>query len=160
MSESEAREAAIAMQKIVSTFDNMRRRIFRKAHYAKQNKLYGLSVRQSAAVSAVLHLTADRPEGITLKEFSKEMQVTPPAASIMVDSVVVKGYVERVPDEKDRRVVRIRISENGKKIVAEIQNLLFSGMEKLGSVLTAEERNQLLHIADKLSEGVSDCYRD
>ena len=146
----------MAMQKILTSFDIVRRRIFRKTRFAKQNKLYGLSLRQSAAVSIVMQLTADRPEGVTLKEFSKEMQVSSPAASIMIDSVVVKGFVERVPDAVDRRVVRIRLSEKGKRIVNEVRGLIFSGMEKLSSALTAEERQQMLGIADKLSKASAD----
>jgi len=55
----------------------------------------------------------EQGEALTLSEISarvhrKNSNVTP-----IIDFLVSKGIVERIPDEKDRRIIRVRLTEEG-----------------------------------------------
>lgn len=66
--------------------------------------------RQNDALVAVRHLCQERPEGIPLNQLALYLQVASPTASVMVDSLVEQGYLERYIAPEDRRAKRIRLS--------------------------------------------------
>ncbi|MEO6630608.1 MAG: MarR family transcriptional regulator [Mucilaginibacter sp.] len=70
-------------------------------------------------------------------------------ASRIVDRLVQKGLVSRCTNTKDRRAVDIRISEQGLKILA-IMDEEFKIKDFLKDNLTEEEAGQLSDLLDKL----------
>ena len=70
-------------------------------------------------------------------------------ASRIVDRLVQKGLVSRCTNTKDRRAVDIRISEQGLKILA-IMDDEFKIKDLLKDNLTEEEAGQLSDLLDKL----------
>ncbi|WP_295794947.1 MarR family transcriptional regulator [Mucilaginibacter sp.] len=70
-------------------------------------------------------------------------------ASRIVDRLVQKGLVSRCTNTKDRRAVDIRISEQGLKTLA-IMDEEFKIKEFLKDNLTEEEAGQLSDLLDKL----------
>lgn len=156
MQTSNTNQIGSAIYEILSDLDEIRRRVLRNAPMANQKKLYGLTLRQSAAVNQVMLLMTNYPQGITLKNLSDKMQMHPSAASIMVDKMVNKGFLERTENPNDRRTVCIRISAKGKEIITATRTLLKEEIEKYASVLTPEEEAQLVQIAAKLKSQVAE----
>jgi DNA-binding MarR family transcriptional regulator len=70
-------------------------------------------------------------------------------ASRIVDRLVKKGLVSRCTNTKDRRAVDIRISEQGLKVLA-IMDEEFKIKDFLKDNLTEEEAGQLSDLLDKL----------
>ena len=56
---------------------------------------------------------------VTMGEISNELFVSPATATRVVDWWVKNGLVERFPDSSDKRLVRVKITEEG-KVVHEI----------------------------------------
>jgi MarR family transcriptional regulator for hemolysin len=54
-------------------------------------------------------------------ELSEELGVSVPAMSRMVDGLVAAGYVIRVPQERDRRQIRLELSPDGRRTFKKIQ---------------------------------------
>lgn len=54
----------------------------------------------------------------TLTELSKEVGLTKPTVTVLVDKLSEKGYVKRVHSDEDRRVMHLRIDKKGTKINA------------------------------------------
>ncbi len=54
----------------------------------------------------------------TVRELARRLGVTPAAVSLLVDRMEEHGFVERVRDEDDRRVVWVRLTPNAAAIVA------------------------------------------
>ncbi|MGC9471398.1 MAG: MarR family winged helix-turn-helix transcriptional regulator [Bacteroidales bacterium] len=52
----------------------------------------------------------------TVSVLARELKITKPTVTVLVDKLVKKGYVKKVPSEKDRRVVYLVIDRKGKKI--------------------------------------------
>ena len=55
----------------------------------------------------------------SIGELAERMEVTQQAASKAVSELVKLGYVERVADEADARVTRVRLSKRGDALVAD-----------------------------------------
>jgi DNA-binding MarR family transcriptional regulator len=70
-------------------------------------------------------------------------------ASRIVDRLVQKGLVSRCTNNKDRRAVDIRISDEGLKILS-IMDKEFKTKELLRNNMTEEEAGKLSELLDKL----------
>ncbi len=61
-----------------------------------------------------LRTVAFRPH-CTMGELARELHVTLGAATGLVDRLVQQGLVARLPDVRDRRVVRLELTESGRR---------------------------------------------
>lgn len=67
-----------------------------------------------------------------MSELAKELSLNFGTATGIVDRLVRDGYLKRERDEKDRRIVRIYLTDKGKDIIAKIHE---KRQEKLVSLL-------------------------
>lgn len=118
---------------------------------AKKNValLESLSVRQQKTLFAVITMTKLNPIGVNLKDLAARMNITVPAASVLVESMVQRGFLEREINPHDRRAVCIRISETGQQIFDVIHQEMTVQVNKLIAVLTSEEREAFKSIIEK-----------
>src|SRR3954468_19589499 len=68
------------------------------------------------AQARLLQRVAD--QGSRLTELAAQAQVTKQAAGELVDQLVLRGYVERVPDPRDGRARLVRLAGRGRQAVA------------------------------------------
>lgn len=80
-----------------------------------------LTLRQQQLLRNICILTEARPEGVSLKELAASLSLTSGAASAMVEMFVRRELLERRQDEEDRRAVRIRLSESGRRLIRELE---------------------------------------
>jgi DNA-binding MarR family transcriptional regulator len=59
-------------------------------------------------------------EGMTLKVLAKHLDITPGATTQLTEALVDAGLVTRQNDEKDRRVVHLSLSANGRKLIQKL----------------------------------------
>lgn len=83
----------------------------------------------------------NEPKNMT--SVAKSLSVTTGTLTIAVNSLVKKGYVERVRSEEDRRVVLISLSANGKKAYAHHQKFHNEMIESIVEQLSEEEKHLL-----------------
>lgn len=88
-------------------------------------------------------------EGIKTSELSNKLNVASPTITQQINSLETKGLVERSMDKKDRRAVRINITEKGKKLLQKASKELQNSIGGLVEYLGEEKSNQL---ADLLLE--------
>lgn len=119
--------------------------------YSVLTRLGKLSRRQNAAekekngdiVSFGLLFAGEERERVRMTDVSRFMLVSKPAATQSVNRLVEEGYVERVDDPADRRVVYIQPTEAGKRRFAEELELRMAVMRRAVARI-GEERGQLL----------------
>ncbi len=89
-----------------------------------------------------LYLCGD--EGSTSSTLSKKLEVKKPSVTTLIDRMTSKGIVMRQENKNDRRYTKVIITEDGKKILAEIlpdkENFVASLLDVL-----PEEEMQILH---------------
>ena len=93
----------LLFRRILDILDDLRRDSIKALNSPAQRKALGLTVRQGSAISQLRLMLEDEPQGVALKDLAKRMQMTVPAASLMVDSMVSKGFMERNTNPADRR---------------------------------------------------------
>ena len=82
------------------------------AHRTKTGMDLGLTNLQLGALGS-----AYTNDNCMMRDLAQAMLVDPPAATRIVDELVGKNLIERVADSKDRRVVRLRITQKGREAV-------------------------------------------
>ena len=79
-------------------------------------------------------------EDLTQTELGERLGVEPPTVSKMIRRVEKQGLVERTEDPDDARVMRTRLTEEGRAKQARIQQCWQDLEEEAFAPLTAEER--------------------
>ena len=124
-------------------------RIFRRSGiYSRMN------TKLSDADIMVLFCVAfcDLNEKIMISDIAKILKVTLPAVTHKVNELVEKNYIEKIPSEKDLRVVYIRLTLEGKTYVESIRDEYYRPIEILVNHLGEEDTKTFLTLLDKVSE--------
>ena len=79
------------------------------AQFAKSS---GLSMPQFSIVMQLHHKGA-----FGMSEVSERFEITPAAASQLVDKLVQNGFVQREEDPKDRRAKSLNLTDKGRELV-------------------------------------------
>lgn len=74
----------------------------------KKGPLNDITINELHAIEAV------GPEGKTMTEIAKKLNVTVGTLTTMINRLVKKEYVERMSTEEDRRIVQIVLTKKGK----------------------------------------------
>lgn len=75
---------------------------------SKMSRVYGLTSAQSGVVRTIF-----KNGPVSSAELSRKLYVTPSNITGIIDRLVKKALVERIPQANDRRVVRIHLTEQG-----------------------------------------------
>jgi len=93
----------------------------------------------------------------TLGELSKEMGVSAPTTTGIVDRLYQSGYVERVRSQKDRRIVNIALTRKGKNVTKKIQKTAIKKWRIISSILSIKDQETHIRILKKIVKGL-DAY--
>ena len=73
----------------------------------------------------------------------------------IIDTLQRDGYLERIPSQKDRRRVFVRITEKGRVFMEEILPVHYANIEKMVEGLSGEDRKLLSDLQLKFFHGVA-----
>jgi DNA-binding MarR family transcriptional regulator len=97
---------------------------------AEARRTYGVAIRRALVAAGFDDMPRSgarvvgsiaRDGGTPLSEVAAARSVSKQAASQLVDTLVTRGYVVRVPDEDDRRRLSIALTDRGTAAAAEIR---------------------------------------
>lgn len=110
------------------------------AQFAKSS---GLSMPQFGILMQLHHKGA-----CGMSEVSERFDITPAAASQLVDKLVQNGLVQREEYPNDRRAKLLNLTDKGKKLIQQGNEERYRWVDELAGKLSAEERK-------KISEGLN-----
>jgi DNA-binding MarR family transcriptional regulator len=113
----------------------MRRSMQESTHWMASE---GLS-RSQTGVLMHLHFHGNCP----ITTIGKQLDVSTPAASQLVDRLVHGGLVEREDDPEDGRVKQVMLSEAGSKLLKEGFQARLTWMQELGEFLPEQEQTMI-----------------
>jgi DNA-binding MarR family transcriptional regulator len=93
---------------------------------------------------------------ITMGELSHTLSVPFSTTTRMVDWFVDNGYAQRLSDPKDRRVVRVALTESGRELYRTVERYMVQRLRQMLSPLTAEEQIVLLTLLEKIAGALRD----
>jgi DNA-binding MarR family transcriptional regulator len=91
----------------------------------------------------------DENKAYPIGELRKNARVKRSTITVMVDRLERDGLAERVRDKQDRRVVKVQLTANGKKIRSEFYQKRRKEMEAIFSKLPEKENRALLDYLHK-----------
>jgi MarR family transcriptional regulator, 2-MHQ and catechol-resistance regulon repressor len=106
----------------------------------------GLTVSQFAVLEMLYHKGNLRVCEIIEKALSTGGNMT-----VVIDNLVKEGLVVRSIDPSDRRVNLINITDKGRKLVSDIFPNHLDNINQIFSVLTIEEKKNLISLLKKLA---------
>ena len=90
-----------------------------------------------------------------MKDISDHLMRGMPSATSMIDRLVRKEYVERVPDPSDRRVVLCRITDPGRDMLDRFSRMGAVRFEAIAESLTDDELTKIAPALDLLVDAVA-----
>jgi len=103
-------------------------------------KSFGISPQQYN----ILRILNGADEPLNVQVIKDRMIERAPNATRLMDKLCAKEFIERLPCEHDRRVVKIAITENGKNLLKSIPDNFNKELLKNLNELEAEQLSQLL----------------
>ena len=95
---------------LVDTYHNILR-VEEKA--LKKSGRIHLSIKEMHLLEAV---GKGDEQGRTVSEIADAMNITRPTATVAINKLEKRGYLEKQPDDEDGRTVRITLTRSGKRI--------------------------------------------
>lgn len=135
-SEKRAKRIVLALRKIMQHMDNHSRRL---------NKCYGLTVPQIICLYEIYEKGA-----MSLSLLSKNIYLSMSTLVGVIDRLEEKGFVQRIRDIKDRRIIFINITTKGIEFVRSSPYLLHNRLHDNLQELTEIEQINLANSVDIL----------
>jgi DNA-binding MarR family transcriptional regulator len=92
--------------------------------------------------------------GVTMGELSAALSVPLSTATRIVDSLVAEGYVQRLHDTDDRRIVRVSFTDHGRQFYDIMNANITERIRQIGVYLKEDELKTLLFLLNKVSAAV------
>jgi DNA-binding MarR family transcriptional regulator len=86
----------------------------------------------------------------TMRDIAEYLRITAPSATALVEVLVHAGYLKRVADKDDRRVVRLTLSPSGNAVLTRTFKHRMSSLRKVIEKLSDTDQKELARILSKL----------
>ncbi|MFI5757745.1 MarR family winged helix-turn-helix transcriptional regulator [Streptomyces sp. NPDC051569] len=126
-------------------------RLTRRLHRIQKRQMDPLGITPAQARLLRTVVSYDQPP--RMADLATRLDVVPRAVTSLVDGLEGNGWVRRVPDPTNRRVVRIEITDTGRATLASLRGARRSAAEDVLAPLTAEQREVLGGLLSVLVDG-------
>ena len=93
--------------------------------------------------------------GVKVSELSEKLHSSKPATSKMLKNLEDKGYILRITDTKDRRVVYINLTESGTAIIKEAFTRMHDFSMKAMVRLGEQDAKEMIRILNKFYDAMN-----
>ncbi|MEV2213397.1 MarR family transcriptional regulator [Streptomyces sp. NPDC050997] len=131
-------------------------RLTRRVHRIQKRHLEQRGLGITPAQSRLLRTLAHCDAPPRMADLAQRLEVVPRAVTTLVDGLEASGKVRRVPDPTNRRVIRIELTDEGRKALLELHGARRSAAEEILAPLTGGQRELLGGLLDTLVDGVVD----
>jgi DNA-binding MarR family transcriptional regulator len=92
-----------------------------------------------------------RTTNLTMGELSKSIAAPMSSTTRMINWLVDNGYAARLSDPDDRRIVRVTLTDEGRKLHEYIEGHIIKRVRETMQLLTQEEQETIIKVFDKLA---------
>ncbi len=94
----------------------------------------------------------NRDGSLTMGELCQKMYLAFSTMTDLINRMERNGYIERIRDEKDRRVVRLRVTERGQRVIHEVLSARLRYLSLVLDRVSAEDKARLITSLKQLHE--------
>lgn len=99
-----------------------------------------------------------KSESNMMSSIAKRLMVTQGTLTVSTSKLVKKGYVERVKDEKDKRIVRLMVTDRAEQVLKLHDQFHETMIDKLLNELEVDKEPQLIQSLQNLMRFFKDNY--
>jgi MarR family transcriptional regulator for hemolysin len=103
----------------------------------------------TSAMWCVLMVIVENKE-INQKEISEYLSIETPTVTKILDNLAKRDYIQRLPDESDRRAFKVVLTQKGNEVKEELTTLGECFMATVKRDLTEEEKEIVKKLLNKL----------
>ena len=96
----------------------------------------------------------------TVGELAEELSVRPPTVTGLTDRLIKQDLIERLSDPADRRVVRVDLTNEGRRVLAEIEVVGRAYMTEVLKRMGDEKVDQFVRILNEFTEAARAVLRE
>ncbi len=100
----------------------------------------------------------EKSESNMMSAVAKYLMITQGTLTVSVSKLEKKGYVERIKDESDRRIVRLKNTEKANMVLQVHDDFHKQMIDKIVNDLDIEEEQELLKSLYKVSQFFKESY--
>jgi len=89
---------------------------------------------------------------VNMSDLSEHLGISQSAATALADRMIKGNYITRERSEEDRRVVNLKITDEGRQLLETFSASRDKALEKYISKLTPEERAEFVRLCQKMLE--------
>ena len=123
--------------------------------WAQFAKSCGLSMPQLSILMQLHYKGA-----FSISEVSERFEITPAAASQLVDKLVQSGFIQREEDPKDRRSKLLNLTDKGRDLLQRGNQERNRWVDKLAGKLTADEQAKVSEALNIMTDAVKELEAD
>jgi MarR family transcriptional regulator, 2-MHQ and catechol-resistance regulon repressor len=125
--------------------------LIRRYQFRDWNQIccYGISVSQCH----ILDIVAEDGD-LTMQQLARRMYKSISTMTRVAAQLIKKGYIKRHQDPKDRRVVHVSITPQGKAVIAAIQRDMIETQKAILQAIPEQEWHGAFHVLEALARGV------
>ncbi|MGX1128888.1 DNA-binding MarR family transcriptional regulator [Streptomyces glaucescens] len=128
-------------------------RLTRRVHRIQKRHLEQRGLGITPAQSRLLRTLAHYGSPPRMADLAERLEVVPRAVTTLVDGLEASGKVRRVPDPANRRVIRIELTDDGRKALHELRGARRSAADEILAPLSDDQRSMLEGLLDTLVDG-------
>ena len=98
--------------------------------------------------------------GISSRDLCEILDLRPSSLSEMLSRAEQDGWIFRTPDEEDRRMQHVTLSEKGRAVIQDLITARKADAAKKTACLTQEEKEQFCALCSKLTENMESLAAD
>lgn len=132
-----------AAQRLIDAFNQ-----FKKLHRRKP-PIEGMNHSEIGVLFCIKENSHDEKKGIKVSDIGSCLKVTTPTVTQLINKLETNGFVERSMDKEDRRAVRVRITEEGEKVLKRLSEGFLAKFKGLAEYLGEEDSNKLAELLSK-----------
>jgi len=91
-------------------------------------------------------------DGLRLTDLAEALHIAARSATEVADGLQERGLVERTPDPGDRRAIILRVTDEGRRIRAEIEKARIADASELFGRLSPDDRAELARLLQTLTD--------
>lgn len=93
-------------------------------------------------------------EGYPHSELAEHLGVTPATITKMAQRMEQAGFIERIPDADDQRISRVYLTEKGRAVRKQVDEVFRTLEEEMLAGFSQQERKQLLSLLQRVDENL------
>ncbi len=99
-------------------------------------------------------------EGIAQVELARDLQISPPTATSTLKRMERDGWIKRMRDESDQRIVRVYPTDRAKRLRKEVRDSFRELEKEMTAMLSSKEQETLRKSLIKVHRYLSEKYSD